>query len=159
VSALEKIGDTGLDPRDYGTEELTRLLDQAKEAGLPGEFDREQTLARLDVRATYAALRVAPHLRDGHIPPGLLDPDWTPRSRGRGWSISATETRGPVRPGPRPSLEPRHDGYRRLRAALDRFRAIQARGGWPEIPPGPPLKEGDRDPRVAILVRRLAMSG
>src|SRR5262245_31555997 len=85
VSALEKIGDTGLDPRDYGTEELTRLLDQAKEAGLPGEFDREQTLARLDVRATYAALRVAPHLRDGHIPRGLLDPDWTPRSRGMDW--------------------------------------------------------------------------
>ena len=159
VAALEKIGDTGLDPRDYGTEELSRLLDRAQGGSLPGLLDREQTLARLDVRATYAALRVAPHLRDGHIPRGLLDPDWTPRGRSVDWFSYLHESiqHDPARA--LANLEPRHDGYRRLRAALDRFRAIAARGGWPEIPPGPPIQEGERSPRVAILVRRLAMSG
>src|SRR5262245_1689782 len=76
VHALARIEDAGLDPRAYGIEELTKLLDQARDGGIFGSFGREQTLAELDVRATYAALRVAPHLRDGHVPRGLLGPDW-----------------------------------------------------------------------------------
>lgn len=56
-------------------------------------------------------------------------------------------------------LAPRHQGYRRLRAEYVRLRNLARRGGWPLVPAGKPLQEGDRDPRVAILRERLRASG
>ena len=159
VHAVERVGEAGLDPHAYNAEELTRLLAQAKGGGITSLFTREKTLARLDVLATYAALRVAPHLRDGHIARGLLDPDWTPRGRATDWFSYFHDriVRDPERS--LSVLEPRHDGYRRLRNALDYYRVIAAAGGWPELPAGPPLQEGDHDARVPILIRRLAITG
>lgn len=47
----------------------------------------------------------------------------------------------------------------RVAEALARYRAIAARGGWPEVPPGEVLEPGAADPRVPVLRRRLAASG
>ena len=159
VDALQRIGEAGLDPVDYDTEELTRLLALAESRGPLARLNHSSTLARLDLRATYAFLRAAPHLRDGHVPRGALDPDWTPAARGGDWlaCLKRRFERDPAQSFA--ELEPRHDGYRRLREALDRYRAIAAAGGWPELPPGPPLGVGMQDPRVALLIRRLAMTG
>jgi murein L,D-transpeptidase YcbB/YkuD len=55
------------------------------------------------------------------------------------------------------SLPPPYSGYQSLRAGLATYRAIAAHGGWPIIEPGPDLKLGDRNPRVATLRRRLAI--
>jgi murein L,D-transpeptidase YcbB/YkuD len=159
VDALQRIGDAGLDPRDYDTEELTRLLAQATSHGPLARINRERTLARLDVRATCAFLRVAPHLRDGHVPAQALDPDWSPPSRNRDWLAILKH---PIEHDPAQTLEelePRHPGYRRLRDALDRYRAIAAAGGWPQLPPGPPLALGATGPQVTLLMNRLAMTG
>ena len=41
--------------------------------------------------------------------------------------------------------------YRNLKAALAHQRAIEARGGWSAIPPGPKLEPGSRGARVAAL--------
>ena len=159
IDALQRIGDAGLDPRDYDTEDLTRLLAQATSRGPLARINRERTLARLDVRATWAYLRVAPHLRDGHVPAQVLDPDWSPASRSRDWLalLKHPMERDPART--LETLEPRHAGYRRLREALDRYRAIAAAGGWPQLPPGPPLALGATGPPVALLMNRLAMTG
>ncbi len=159
VDALQRIGEAGLDPHAYETEELTRLLAQAGSRGPIARLNHERTLAQLDVRATYACLRAAPHLRDGRVPRGLLDPDWTPSSRSMDW-LAILKRRMERDPATAlAELEPGHDGYRRLREALARYRAIAAAGGWPELPPGPPLGVGASDARVALLVRRLAMTG
>jgi murein L,D-transpeptidase YcbB/YkuD len=49
--------------------------------------------------------------------------------------------------------------YWRLRRALPDYRAYVAAGGWPEVPSGPKLEKGVRNPRVAALARRLQASG
>jgi len=57
------------------------------------------------------------------------------------------------------ALAPANPAYRRLRAALAAYREIAAGGGWQPVAPGPTLKEGDIDTRVAALRRRLAATG
>jgi murein L,D-transpeptidase YcbB/YkuD len=56
-------------------------------------------------------------------------------------------------------LAPRAEGYARLRQALAFYRGLAARGGWPAIPPGGPLRLGDSGPRVAALAARLRVTG
>jgi L,D-transpeptidase YcbB len=48
--------------------------------------------------------------------------------------------------------------YDRMRAALAQYRQAAERGGWPAIPEGETLKEGERNPAVAVLRQRLAAS-
>ncbi len=47
----------------------------------------------------------------------------------------------------------------RLEVELERHRALAAAGGWPRVPDGPTLRPGAADPRLAILARRLSISG
>jgi murein L,D-transpeptidase YcbB/YkuD len=47
----------------------------------------------------------------------------------------------------------------RLHQALERYRQIAARGGWPLLAPGPPLRRGDRGEQVIRLRTRLQISG
>lgn len=50
-------------------------------------------------------------------------------------------------------------GIPRLEAAIAQYRAIAARGGWPRIPAGRTLREGDASPRVGALRMRLYTTG
>ena len=54
---------------------------------------------------------------------------------------------------------PHFIGYLRLKDALERSRAIARAGGWPTLPDGPKLVPGETDDRIAILRRRLILSG
>lgn len=58
-----------------------------------------------------------------------------------------------------PMPVPPHRGDAALAAAAERYRAIEARGGWMIVPDGPTLKIGDASPRVELLRRRLAAEG
>ena len=158
LQAIRRTQDAGLDPRDYDLEHLERLAAQSNRANPPAERLRPRTLARFDVNATYAVLRIARHLREGRVPRAALDPDWAIDT------LSSRQVQALERSlGHDPSkvfadLEPRHPGYLRLRAALARYRTVAADGGWVEIPAGPPLKPGDHGPRVGKLIRRLVWS-
>jgi murein L,D-transpeptidase YcbB/YkuD len=156
LEAIRGLSEAGLDPADYGAEHLGRLLAQARRPDSIASVWRPRTLARFDVIATYGYVRAAEHLRHGRVPRDSLDRDWAvdtldfrrlERSLGRDPARLYAE------------LEPGHEGYRRLREALARYRAVAAAGGWPALPPGPALKLGARGPRVAALVRRLVASG
>ncbi len=57
------------------------------------------------------------------------------------------------------SLQPPHDGYRRLQTALLRYLDMKAAGGWPSIPTGPTLQIWDSNEQVAVLRRRLQAEG
>lgn len=56
-------------------------------------------------------------------------------------------------------FEPSHPQYAGLKDALRTYRGIEAEGGWPVIPAGPLLREGDVGPRVAALRARLQAEG
>ena len=46
-----------------------------------------------------------------------------------------------------------------LEAAIERYQSIVTKGGWPAIPGTQPIRPEDNDERVALLYRRLSVSG
>ena len=57
------------------------------------------------------------------------------------------------------SVVPTADYYELLRVQLLRYMDLAARGGWPDVLPGPTLRKGDRDPRVVYVRERLLVTG
>jgi len=156
LNTIHRVEDVGLDPEDYEWAHLDRLASQSERMNRPTERMRPRIMARFDVAATYAVLRIAEHMRRGRVPRRWLDPDWvvdslTPRKLE---GLENTLGRDPSKF--LAEMEPGHPGYLRLRDALAKYRAIETDGGWAPIAPGPPLKLGARGPRVAQLMRRLA---
>lgn len=56
------------------------------------------------------------------------------------------------------NLHPSHSGYKGLLRARAWYQQIAEQGGWPQIPQGSTLQEGDRDPRVLTLRNRLLIT-
>src|SRR5439155_21771354 len=154
VSAIAGADRFGLDPGDYGAATLERLQAQAAAGDTATAWMRPRDLARLDVAATCACLMLARDLRHGRIEGDTLDSDWTRRDAAAYGSDLLERFAHDDPDTVFASLEPAHDGYRRLAAALTRYRAVAAAGGWREVPPGPPIDRGARGSRVALLVRR-----
>ncbi len=115
--------------------------------------------AEIELLLTDAFVRYATEIRAGRRIPGYTEPDWaivTPR-----FDAVATLTQALREPASfaavLASLPPPAPDYRALVAALGRYRAVAARGGWPAVPPGNFLKPGDEQGRVAALRARLAV--
>jgi murein L,D-transpeptidase YcbB/YkuD len=49
--------------------------------------------------------------------------------------------------------------YQRLERALHDYQRIADAGGWPSVPAGPTITPGSNDLRLAVLARRLAITG
>lgn len=62
-------------------------------------------------------------------------------------------------PGRAPVTSPLQGRFEGLQEALQRYRGLAADGGWPAVPPGPTIRPGSDDPRLAILATRLVASG
>jgi murein L,D-transpeptidase YcbB/YkuD len=58
-----------------------------------------------------------------------------------------------------PTLPSGDDPFASFAPALERYRAIQAQGGWPTVPAGPSLHPGDSDAAIPVLRTRLAVTG
>lgn len=146
----------GLDPGDYHRNEIAAV--QRRSAGGAGAED----VARVDILLTDAAFRLAYHLLFGKVDPARIDTNWNfsrelpdvdPAER-----LENALTSGDLR-ARLEALSPQHPLYRALQLALAQYREIAARGGWPAVPDGPTLRQGDSGARVASLRRRLAASG
>ncbi len=154
MSWIERAQAEGLDPEDYHAHAL-EVLDARPPENLEEAVDRELLL-------TDAFASLAIHLRTGKVDPSRLFKRWNYRPDLSG-APAMSEVLARIRNGgvggfleqqvPKGSL------YPRLRAALERFRAIERAGGWPAVPEGPSLHPGDRDPRVATLRERLRVTG
>ncbi|HUZ74272.1 MAG TPA: L,D-transpeptidase family protein [Stellaceae bacterium] len=117
------------------------------------------TAAARDVALTRLALGYATALALGRVRPEDFETDWA--IPGRAFDAAAGLNRaleGDLAAW-YAGLPPDETAYRRLVAALARYRKIAASGGWASVPRGVPLKLGMEDPRVPLLRRRLEAEG
>jgi murein L,D-transpeptidase YcbB/YkuD len=156
IDFLTGLDGEGLDPLDYRPRELAQALAAVRngEAGVRPED--------VEVGLTWAALLAASDLRHGRATPEVVEKRWlVKRDRvdlpqvlqqglDRGEVVAALE-----------ALSPQHPQFRALLAALQRYREIARNGGWPRVPEGPVLREGERGDaaRLHALARRLQIEG
>jgi murein L,D-transpeptidase YcbB/YkuD len=160
IRAIHAADREGLDPELYSA----TLLDQRKQESSRGfltrkGFDPEQATA-MDVWLTWSYLKFAADLVDGVSDLAHADP---------AWQIAAK----PIDPMAQLEralrdnrvaeslfeLTPSNPEYRALQRALEDYRGIAARGGWPAVPRNMRLKAGQWSSVAGTLARRLAASG
>jgi murein L,D-transpeptidase YcbB/YkuD len=156
VGALRRSGLEGLRSEDYHLAAIDTLL-AAVRADAGGVIDPDRW-AELDLLLTDAFLVYGSHLLAGRVNHETLKPEWVANRRGADFAavLETALGSGDVA-ATLATLAPPQRGFRRLREALARYREVAARGGWPAIPNGPPLRRGDRGPAVAALRERLRL--
>lgn len=91
---------------------------------------------------------------------GTGTPDYTGRrqsERERERAERQLEPLNDLRPDPTPWRS--DEMLAAMEAAIDRYQNIASQGGWPLVPPGRMMREGEDDERVPLLRRRLRASG
>jgi murein L,D-transpeptidase YcbB/YkuD len=153
LSAICDAENEGLRASDYRPEELERALSAIEAA--PKEAE---PLASAEVLFSLAYVRYGLHLATGRIPPKRAG--WATAHR----ELDAAKVLSLLRDGDArdalAALAPTHEQYRNLKRALRNYRELKARGDpWPEVPRGPLIEPGARDPRVAVVRKRLGATG
>lgn len=159
-------GDAGLLPR--ATEVAAAVHDAAREGLRAGDYTTPalrflldpDSLAALDLGLTRVALAYAADVANGRLDPAAVDTLWSASMRGLdppSWLAAALD--GDSLGAALRQLAPPQPAYVALRAALARYRALAAWGGWPRLPAGRALAPGDRGPEVAPLRARLMAAG
>ncbi len=157
LGEIAAAGGDGLDPADYHFDAIRLALE--RRAAEPASA---AAAATAELLLTDALLRVAAHLHFGKLDPASRQPRWDLDGRIRGEPGLAVVVRMASRGGlavQLNELRPLQPLYGRLKSALARYRIIEQEGGWPRIPPGQVLQTGMQDPRVALLRRRLSLTG
>ena len=150
----------GLDPELYSAS----LLDQRKQEASRGfltkkGFDPQQAIA-MDVWLTWLYMKFASDLADGVSDLAHADPAWK-------IDVEPFDPLSQLERALRDNrvaeslfeLTPTSPDYRALQRALENYRAIAAKGGWPKVPPNMRIKAGQSGGFTAALASRLAASG
>lgn len=147
----------GLNPEDYGLTQMEAVLARVKSAG--GNADTAD-LAELDVLFSNSFLTYANDIYYGQVTPEQIDMEliFGERRIDLGDLMAKAASEGNVKEALN-GLFPKYPVYAKLRTALERYRQLEAAGGWRPIPPGPKLQKGARGPRVTALKQRLAVTG
>jgi murein L,D-transpeptidase YcbB/YkuD len=148
----------GLNPADYHRAAVAQGVEALAAAAELSPAER----AELDILMTDALVRLAYHQRFGKINPYTLDPQWNfKREFDATDPVTAIQAviDAPSLKGQMEKVIRRGWFYNGMRDALARYRDIVAAGGWPTVPDGPTLRPGAADPRVAVIARRLAVTG
>ena len=149
---IEEIDEDGLTPGDYHLAAV-RALQAA-----PASPERD---ADLQIVLTDSLAALVDHVRFGKVRPVELDRRWNVDAREGAAPVEETLAMLAAAPSLREaieSLKPSHFIYRGLKAALEAQVAVAAAGGWPSVPPGPTLRPGSSDPRIAAVRKRLAVT-
>lgn len=156
IRALRNSPSEGLRPEYYHS---TRIDEIVRETGVAKKTSA-QRLAELDALCTDAFLTYGADIKNGRINPARLYAEKYPSTK-RADVISALKQAVATKDIAKAlaALEPEHLGYGYLQKGLAEYRAIEARGGWPHVPEGPPLRPGMRDRRVADIQKRLFVTG
>jgi murein L,D-transpeptidase YcbB/YkuD len=156
VETIRNVRNHGLDPEDYHLGLLLQLLDDLPEDGRADPV----YLLDLELLSTDAFLILASHLHQGRVNPDRLEPEWLANRRTERYervleeAIQSMDVSGVLE-----RLAPSGPRYRRLQAALRRYRRLAEQGGWDRIPPGAKIEIGSRDERVTMVRNRLFLLG
>ncbi len=134
----------GLEPRDY-------RLAPLKAATPEGRAEAEYQVA-------VTALRFARHIRSGRFDPGKISDLVTPNPpKPDAAAVLAQLGSAPDAGAVLAAQAPTHDGYKRLKDELARLRG-ETEVPVVRLPPGPVIKPGAKDARVAMLRERLGVT-
>ncbi len=163
IAAIPTLAAEGVDAKRYSVERLAALAQEVRDTKSFDDADAQHRLADLDVELTYTYFSLVEDLAAGTLQPEKLGVEWSVKRTATDSNLPGLEQAlGAKTPGEMlktfRSASPRQAGYQRLTQALAGYRAIAARGGWGEVPAGPPLKLGESGPRVAALRARLVAS-
>jgi murein L,D-transpeptidase YcbB/YkuD len=121
LAALAAAPRHGLDPETYDLQWLTARRGESKKGFLGRESFEPAAIAEIDPRITHAFLKYASHLVHGELDPETIDAKWVAKGRkvdGPSLVEDALES-GDVQ-GALDALAPRHPGYARLAAAMEK---------------------------------------
>jgi L,D-transpeptidase YcbB len=115
--------------------------------------------AERDLLLTDAFLRYAKALAQGRVSSAKLENDWALPAPVFEASAAVDQAAGGDVGAVLAALAPAAPAYQRLQGALQRYQALNAAGGWAQLPEGGKLKRGDSGKAVAALRQRLAAEG
>ena len=142
----------GFRPEDFDLARLQTLSDLAQSG-------TSEDKAVFDVAATDAAVKLIHHVVFGKVDPSALDADWNfskPVIEQDPAVVLNTylDDHGFAALMARIALE--NPQYIQLVDALETYRQMQAKGGWPVVPDETVLKPGMVSPAIAVVRQRLA---
>lgn len=156
AQAIRGVERDGLSPAAYHSVAIESLIVKSKASSTAA------VEADLDILLTDAVAGLIDDVRFGRVLPRSLDPLWNvdPREGAPplGQELARIAAAGSVGAAIETS-RPKHFIYTGLVRALAQLREIEARGGWPKVPPGRPIKPGAADPRIPAVRARLMASG
>ena len=160
IQVLQRTDREGLDPALYNASILTARRAEAGKGFLSMKGFDETEAANLDVWLTYLYLQYASDLTNGVANLAHMDPKWQIRDK-KADSLALLEQALAQNSVARSldGLTPQHAQYTALRDAFAKYRDIEQKGGWAEVPAQIKLKPGQQNAAVPVLARRLAVTG
>ncbi len=157
LQAIDASERYGLEPEDFHHSAIRSALRRQEDGDRYGALQ-----ADLEILLTDALVRLAYQHYFGKVDPTSLDDDWNFERQLVSGDPAAVITSVLDEERVAGFIDelalsfPTHD---RLIAALERYRAIAARGGWRAVPAGPTLRPGTEDARITAVRERLAATG
>lgn len=157
IQIIQGSFDVGLLPEDYHLESLKKLVKMTQDGTATADIYAEIDLLMSDAVSLYIN-----HLNYGKVMQSDLRKTWDVPENPIPESPSdllrqALKTNSLV--ALFDSFGPQHFMYRHLKNGLKNYRLLSENGGWPIIPEGETLKKGMTDDRVAIMRKRLTITG
>jgi murein L,D-transpeptidase YcbB/YkuD len=147
VAALSRAGDQGLRSEDYVLPSIERR--ERPREGLES--------AQYDIALTAAVLRYAQDISIGRLTPNDVYKDVKlPAPNFNAVEVLTRMLRSRSITASLADLAPDHPQYRRLAAAMARYRAVEAEGGWPSLSARGDVGLEGNDRRTKALIQRLA---
>lgn len=145
----------GFRPTDFNLPMLYELQEAA-------ETGRAEDVAKFDLVATDAALKLIHHIVFGKVDPSRLDKSWNfskPVIKAEPSVVLNDFLEGEGFGALMAAIDLNVPQYRGLVEALQKYRSIDISGGWPLVPDQTVLKPGMSDPAVPLLRERLLREG
>ncbi|UCG04788.1 MAG: L,D-transpeptidase family protein, partial [Desulfobacterales bacterium] len=160
LNAIRHADREGLRPGDYHLEKIEAILSELHQTPKLWEQPHPRQLVDLDLLLTDAFLIYGSHLLAGRINPEQIDPQWFANRREADLAqlledaLSSNQIEETLA-----ALLPAYAGYTRLWDTLAIYRKFAETGGWPTVPSGDNLRQGDRSEGITLLRQRLAVEG